>query len=237
MINQVPNIFNKFFILLIKIYQYFISPLIGQNCRFIPSCSNYAIEIINKNGFFYGVPLILKRLLRCHPFGSYGFDPPTSKLINKINKIEIINLNIRTVRNIRKKVLYKNLLKKFVFYEEDKLKNTRHFGLRKKNQIISILSIIEKDFVFEKKFKSLQIRGMGTLDEFQKKGYGSLLLKKVIELIKEEGNYDLIWCNSRKKIMPFYLNNFFTPIGDEFIINEIGKHKILYLKIKNDKTF
>lgn len=61
--------------LLIKFYQYFISPLLGKSCRFYPSCSHYALEAIQFHGAGYGTYLTVKRLLKCHPFHQGGLDP------------------------------------------------------------------------------------------------------------------------------------------------------------------
>lgn len=69
------SIFNYFFIALIKVYQYTISPLLGQNCRFTPTCSQYGIEAIRKYGPWKGGWLTLKRISRCHPWGGHGHDP------------------------------------------------------------------------------------------------------------------------------------------------------------------
>ena len=66
----------KFLLLaLIRIYQYAISPLLGRSCRFFPSCSEYAAEAVAKYGALKGARLGLKRLSRCHPWNSGGFDP------------------------------------------------------------------------------------------------------------------------------------------------------------------
>ncbi|MCA1794482.1 MAG: membrane protein insertion efficiency factor YidD [Desulfobacteraceae bacterium] len=62
-------------VLLIKFYQFFISPLTGQHCRFYPSCSAYAVEAVQKHGSLKGSLLAAKRILRCHPFHAGGFDP------------------------------------------------------------------------------------------------------------------------------------------------------------------
>ena len=59
----------------IALYRLTISPLLGVNCRHLPSCSDYAREAIDKNGAWKGGWLALARLCRCHPFGSHGFDP------------------------------------------------------------------------------------------------------------------------------------------------------------------
>ena len=66
---------NKLIILLIKFYRLFISPLKPPTCRFVPTCSEYAILAIEKYGVSKGVWLGLKRLLKCHPFHSGGYDP------------------------------------------------------------------------------------------------------------------------------------------------------------------
>jgi uncharacterized protein len=62
-------------LILIKLYQFFISPLTGPNCRFYPSCSAYALEAVQKHGSLKGTWLAVKRILRCHPFHAGGFDP------------------------------------------------------------------------------------------------------------------------------------------------------------------
>ncbi len=61
-------------IFLIYLYQLFLSPLLGQNCRFYPSCSHYASEAYQRHGFFKGSYLALKRLLKCHPWHPGGVD-------------------------------------------------------------------------------------------------------------------------------------------------------------------
>ena len=65
----------KFLILLIRIYQVTLSPFIGKSCRYIPTCSNYGIEAIQKYGFFKGGWLTFKRVLSCNPWGGSGYDP------------------------------------------------------------------------------------------------------------------------------------------------------------------
>ena len=60
---------------LIRGYQYAIGPLLGTNCRFAPSCSDYAQEAIVKHGVFKGAWLAICRILRCHPYHSGGYDP------------------------------------------------------------------------------------------------------------------------------------------------------------------
>ena len=70
-------------ILFIKVYQLIISPIIGQNCRYLPTCSDYTLECLKQYGIIKGTFLSLKRISKCHPWGSYGYDPVPSKLEKK----------------------------------------------------------------------------------------------------------------------------------------------------------
>ena len=73
------NIFTYILIKLIKSYKYIISPLIGQSCRYLPTCSDYSVEALRKFGLIKGILMSLKRILSCHPIkflgGGEGFDP------------------------------------------------------------------------------------------------------------------------------------------------------------------
>jgi putative membrane protein insertion efficiency factor len=62
-------------IALIRVYQLFLSPLLGNHCRFYPSCSQYAREAIERHGVSRGVWLAIRRVLRCHPWHPGGVDP------------------------------------------------------------------------------------------------------------------------------------------------------------------
>ncbi|MBI44991.1 MAG: membrane protein insertion efficiency factor YidD [Candidatus Marinimicrobia bacterium] len=65
-----------FFILLIKAYQFFLSPFLGKNCRFNPTCSVYASQAIVKYGAVKGSYISIKRLIRCHPFSKSDYYDP-----------------------------------------------------------------------------------------------------------------------------------------------------------------
>lgn len=60
---------------LLRVYKYAISPMLGRNCRFHPSCSEYAAEAVQRHGALKGGWLALKRVGRCHPFHPGGYDP------------------------------------------------------------------------------------------------------------------------------------------------------------------
>ena len=74
-INIISVLIKKTLLLLIKSYQYLLSPLFSSHCRFYPSCSAYALEAIELHGTIKGLWLTIKRLLRCHPFAAGGLDP------------------------------------------------------------------------------------------------------------------------------------------------------------------
>ena len=81
------NIFTLMLIKFIKGYKFIISPLLGNSCRYLPTCSEYSIEALKTFGFFKGSYLSLKRVLSCHPIkllgGGEGFDP-----VNKDMKVK-----------------------------------------------------------------------------------------------------------------------------------------------------
>ena len=74
-IKFLTDIVGAFFIIIIKFYQYFISPLTGASCRFTPTCSQYGVEAIKKHGAFKGGWLTLKRIASCNPWGGHGHNP------------------------------------------------------------------------------------------------------------------------------------------------------------------
>lgn len=69
------KILTKILLLPIYFYKYSISPMLPPSCRYVPTCSEYAIEALKKHGPAKGLWLALKRLCRCHPWGGHGYDP------------------------------------------------------------------------------------------------------------------------------------------------------------------
>ena len=63
------------FIIIIKFYQFFISPFLGLNCRFNPTCSNYSINSLKKHGLIVGLYYSILRISKCHPWGGSGHNP------------------------------------------------------------------------------------------------------------------------------------------------------------------
>lgn len=68
---------------LIRLYQLILSPLLGSNCRFMPTCSEYALESLKTYGLIKGTYLTIKRIGKCHPWGSHGYDPIPTKMEKK----------------------------------------------------------------------------------------------------------------------------------------------------------
>ena len=73
--NRRVSILARPLILLVRLYQAGLSPLMGGHCRFMPTCSQYAIDALQTHGAIRGSWLTLRRILRCHPLGGMGYDP------------------------------------------------------------------------------------------------------------------------------------------------------------------
>ncbi len=80
---MINKIFAYLLIIIVKIYQLFISPIIGQNCRYLPTCSEYSVECLRQFGLLKGLSLSFKRISKCHPWGNHGYDPVPNKLEDK----------------------------------------------------------------------------------------------------------------------------------------------------------
>ncbi len=78
---MISRIVSKILIGLVRLYQITLSPLLGKNCRYIPTCSQYMIGAIQIHGPVRGTWLGIRRIVRCNPFGGWGFDPVPQKKI------------------------------------------------------------------------------------------------------------------------------------------------------------
>ena len=72
------------FVLIIRSYQWFISPILKTNCRYLPTCSEYAILSLKEHGIIKGLYLAFKRIFSCHPYGGEGYDPVPKKIRKEI---------------------------------------------------------------------------------------------------------------------------------------------------------
>jgi len=74
-IRRLTRLPSELLILLVRLYQVSLSPYLGGQCRFVPTCSEYFIQAVTAHGFLVGGWMGLRRLLRCHPFSRGGHDP------------------------------------------------------------------------------------------------------------------------------------------------------------------
>ncbi len=81
---------KKIILCMIRFYQKYISIFLGKNCRFIPTCSAYTYEAVEKFGVVKGVYLGIKRIIKCHPFNPGGFDPVPEKKRKNFGRINEI---------------------------------------------------------------------------------------------------------------------------------------------------
>ena len=68
------------FVFMIKLYQWFVSPILKTNCRYLPTCSEYSIISLKEYGIIKGLYLAIKRIFSCHPYGGDGYDPVPKKI-------------------------------------------------------------------------------------------------------------------------------------------------------------
>lgn len=90
------NFISLILSIIIKFYQLLISPLTQPSCRYLPTCSCYAMEAIKTHGPFVGLLLSIKRILRCNPFGGSGFDPVKTPINLLTQSSERTKLNVRS---------------------------------------------------------------------------------------------------------------------------------------------
>lgn len=76
---MLKKLFSYILIMLVRFYQLALSPLLGRNCRYAPTCSQYTLEAIREWGPLKGSWMGMKRISRCHPWGSHGYDPVPKK--------------------------------------------------------------------------------------------------------------------------------------------------------------
>ncbi|RUA10307.1 MAG: GNAT family N-acetyltransferase [Flavobacteriia bacterium] len=130
--------------------------------------------------------------------------------------------------NIRKIVLRKNIELPSEF-KGDHDQDTFHLGLFYIEQLVCVVSFMKNNHP-DLKGNQYQLRGMATLEEFQKKGLGKLLIEHS-EKILQERNAGLVWCNARVKALNFYKKQGFLIYGKQFEIPLIGGHYVMYKPI------
>ena len=144
--------------------------------------------------------------------------------------IKIQNITSTEAIAVRHPVLRNGKPIESCHFEGDDLPSTVHFGLFLDEKLIGVVSVFQNNssnFNYENQF---QIRGMAVLPEFQKKGYGELLVKYSEEyVLNKEGS--IIWFNARENAVNFYKKIGYEIIGSPFTISDIGVHYIMKKKL------
>ena len=83
-IKNIKNISIIPFVIIIKLYQFVISPILKTNCRYLPTCSEYSLESLKDHGLLRGSYMSFKRIANCHPYGGHGYDPVPKKIRREI---------------------------------------------------------------------------------------------------------------------------------------------------------
>jgi GNAT superfamily N-acetyltransferase len=144
--------------------------------------------------------------------------------------ITIKEIDKKSTYPVRHLVLRKGKPIESCYFEDDEKDSTRHFGLIIDKKAVGVVSLFEQKNENFNENKQFQIRGMAVLDEYQQKGYGKLLIKKV-ETYCLELNVDLIWFNARENAKSFYQKMNYTTSGKPFLIENIGLHYIMIKKL------
>jgi GNAT superfamily N-acetyltransferase len=141
--------------------------------------------------------------------------------------IKIKNIRAEDTYSVRLAVLRKGKTLSSCLFEGDKLTSTIHFGLFVNKELVGILSLFENNFGNFTNKHQFQIRGMAVLEDYQKKGFGNLLVSKAEEYAKTRKD-SLIWFNARETAIGFYHKVGYQIINNSFIIEDIGTHYVMY---------
>jgi predicted GNAT family N-acyltransferase len=115
-------------------------------------------------------------------------------------------------------------------FSTDGLSGAFHLGYFAGEELVCIASFHPQNYG-EFNGQGYQLRGMATVEKFRGKGFGNQLLNFAIVYLRgQKVNY--LWCNARKKALPFYLNMGFETISAEFELHGIGPHYVLYIKMQ-----
>lgn len=114
-------------------------------------------------------------------------------------------------------------------FDHDDDITTFHLGLYVDNNLLGVVTFIKNDYK-NLQGNQYQLRGMAILKDYQKRGFGTLLVVKGEAIIKQKQG-DLVWCNAREIAVDFYKRNGFSIIGDAFTIPKIGLHYTMFKKL------
>lgn len=144
--------------------------------------------------------------------------------------VEIKSVQSGSVRHLRHSELRKGQDFSTTSYQKDNHKDTIHMACIREDNIISCATFYPQNTNKLESINSYRLRGMATDSEFKRKGFGALLMRQSLLLLKNKGA-DLIWCNARIIAVSFYKALGFRIFGDIFNIKDIGLHYYMFKKI------
>ena len=142
----------------------------------------------------------------------------------------IKKVSAQQIRVLRHKVLRQGKPFSTTTYQRDNCIETFHLAFMKDNEPISCATFYPENTSLISSKRAYRLRGMATIKEHRKKGYGKKIMSKAIEEIKRR-NGDFLWCNARLIAVEFYKKTGFSSIGEQFNISEIGPHYFMYKKL------
>ncbi len=168
-------------------------------------------------------------------YSIFDIQPLINLSYNSVKLIKMAQLLSRDeVIPLRHEILRKNQPIESCYYEEDSREGTFHLGIHDdaKKPICIASFYLEHHPQISSAF-SIRLRGMATKESEQGKGLGSKVVMKSIEIIKDKalGQEAVLWCNARTSASTFYAKLGFEQIGDEFLIENIGPHYVMAIKI------
>ncbi|TYA53210.1 GNAT family N-acetyltransferase [Formosa maritima] len=112
-------------------------------------------------------------------------------------------------------------------FDSDEDENTFHLGLYFDSKLVGVASYIKNNSKLFLEKNQYQLRGMAVLKEYQKKGFGDLLLNEGEKILNQK-KVDILWFNAREIAFNFYKKNNYQAIGDAFNIPEVGLHYVMF---------
>lgn len=144
--------------------------------------------------------------------------------------MKLKNISSEEIRTLRHKVLRQGKPFSTTTYQRDNCIETFHLAFMKDNVPISCATFYPENTSLISSKRAYRLRGMATIKEHRKKGYGKKIMSKAIEEIKKrKGNF--LWCNARLVAVEFYKKLGFSSKGEQFNISDIGPHYFMYKKL------
>ena len=144
--------------------------------------------------------------------------------------MKLKNISSEEIRTLRHKVLRQGKPFSTTTYQRDNCIETFHLAFMKDNVPIRCATFYPENTSLISSKRAYRLRGMATIKEHRKKGYGKKIMSKAIEEIKKRKG-DFLWCNARLVAVEFYKKLGFSSKGEQFNISDIGPHYFMYKKL------